>query len=295
MEAEPVLFLSPDFLARLERLRLAAKRLASRGVEGQHPVARRGSSLEFSDYREYQRGDDLRYVDWNAYRRLEKLFLKLFTAEEEAKIYLLIDVSQSMAEHGGAKIAYAKHVAAALGYVGLKNHDRVGAAAISAGVVEYLGLGRGSSQVLSLFKFLQALECGGRTSLLEAARCLSLVFPRPGLVILLSDLLDPDYRLGLAEILLRRHEVLLVHVLDEREMALEGFGEVTAVDAEGSGERAFYLDGDLARRFREEWERYLEEVREYCRSRAIDYFQAGPELPFEDLVLRWLRRGRTVR
>lgn len=295
MEGEQLLFLAPDFLAKLERLRLAAKRLSSRGGEGQHPVPRRGSSLEFSDYRKYQRGDDLRYVDWNAYRRLEKLFLKLFTAEEEAKIYLALDVSQSMAEHGGAKIAFAKNVAAALGYVGLKNHDRVGAAAISAGVVKQLGLGRGNSQILNLFRFLQELQCGGRTSLLEAARGFSLAFPRPGLVVLLSDLLDPDYRLGLAELLLRRHEVLLVHILDEREMLLEGFGETTAVDAESLGERAFYLDGDLARRFREEWQRYLEEVQEYCRGRGIDYFQAGPQLPFEDLVLQWLRRGKTVR
>src|SRR5687768_2320494 len=129
-----------DFLKRLERLHLVAKRLDWAGAGGEHAASRKGYSLEFSDYRRYQRGDDLRYVDWNIYRRLDRLVLKVFTAEEELNIYLLVDTSASMAS--ATKIDYAKKVAAALGYIGLKNLDRVGGAAFSSTLQTPLKLGR---------------------------------------------------------------------------------------------------------------------------------------------------------
>src|SRR5216117_786921 len=105
-------FVDPEFLKKLERLRLIAKRLTWTGAKGEHPSSRKGFSLEFSDYRNYQHGDDLRYVDWNVYRRLNRLLLKVFTAEEELNVYLLIDTSRSMAEGQAPKIDYAKKVAA---------------------------------------------------------------------------------------------------------------------------------------------------------------------------------------
>ena len=125
-------FVDPEFLKKLERLRLIAKRLTWTGAKGEHSSSRKGFSLEFSDYRRYQHGDDLRYVDWNIYRRLDRLLLKVFTAEEEMNVYLLVDTSRSMAEGTPSKISYAKRVAAALGYIGLKNLDRVGGASFSS-------------------------------------------------------------------------------------------------------------------------------------------------------------------
>ena len=122
---------------------MIAKRLSWAGAKGEHAASRKGFSLEFSDYRRYQHGDDLRYVDWNVYRRLDRLLVKVFTAEEEMNIYLLIDTSRSMAEGQSGKLDYAKKVAAALGYIGLKNLDRVGGAAFAARLQRPLALGRG--------------------------------------------------------------------------------------------------------------------------------------------------------
>src|ERR1044071_7003360 len=164
----PENFFDSDFLRKLERLHLIAKRLSWAGAKGEHAVSRKGFSLEFSDYRRYQRGDDLRYIDWNVYRRLERLLLKVFTAEEEMNIYLLVDTSRSMAEGQPAKIEYAKKIAAALGYIGLKNLDRVGGAAFSTRIAQPLRLGRGRKQVLSLFRFLAKLSAGGQTNLRAA-------------------------------------------------------------------------------------------------------------------------------
>src|SRR5262245_30199117 len=165
---EPETFFDTDFLRKLERLHLIAKRLSWAGAKGEHAVSRKGFSLEFSDYRRYQRGDDLRYVDWNVYRRLERLLLKVFTAEEEMNVYLLVDASRSMAEGTPAKLDYAKKVAAALGYIGLKNLDRVGGAAFSATLHKPLTLGRGRKQILNMFSFLSRLTSGGTTDLSAA-------------------------------------------------------------------------------------------------------------------------------
>ena len=149
-DLKPEAFFDAEFLKKLERLRLIAKRLSWANAKGEHPSSRRGFSLEFSDYRRYQQGDDLRYVDWNIYRRLDRLLLKVFTADEEMNVYLLVDTSRSMAEGTPPKIDYAKKVAAALGYIGLKNLDRVGGAAFSSALQAPLTLGRGRKQVLSL-------------------------------------------------------------------------------------------------------------------------------------------------
>ena len=120
--------LDPAFLRKLERLSLVAKKVFTGQLKGERRSAKRGTSVEFADYRNYSLGDDLRYVDWNTYARLEKLFLKLFLEEEDLHVYLLVDASASMQFGEPSKFDYARRLAAALGYVGLANYDRVGAA-----------------------------------------------------------------------------------------------------------------------------------------------------------------------
>ncbi|MCH6544422.1 MAG: DUF58 domain-containing protein [Deltaproteobacteria bacterium] len=289
-------FLEPEFLKKLERLRLVAKRISSARGKGEHLSARRGSSLEFSDYRTYHRGDDFRYVDWNIYRRLEKLLLKVFIGEEEMNIYLLLDTSRSMAEGSPPKIDYAKSVAAALGYIGLTNHDRVGAASFSADVDSHLSLGRERKQILALFKFLRELTCHGETDLRVSARSFSLRFPNRGLVVLVSDLFDPQgCRAGFEELMRKGYKVLVVHILDGSEIRLEPVGDVSIYDVESEREKRLFLDSTLVQRFHEEVQRYLEETASFCWNHEMDYLRTTTETPFEDFVLRTLRQGRTVR
>lgn len=295
--SEPVpTFLEPEFLRKLEHLRLAAKRLSWSSAKGEHPASRRGFSLEFSDYRRYQKGDDLRYVDWNIYRRLGRLWLKLFTAEEEMNIYLLLDTSQSMAEGRPPKIEYARRVAAALGYIGLKNLDRVGGASFSSGLFSPLALGRGRNQILTLFEFLGNLSCQGKTDLHGSAQAFARLFSRPGLVVLLSDLFDPQgWRAGLEELLRKKHQLLVVHILDRSELEPGLSGDALLADVESQKERRVFLDGELARRFQEELQSYVGEIEGFCLGRQMDYFRTTTAIPFEDFVLLTLRQAKSVR
>lgn len=289
------IFFDAEFLRRIERLRLVAKRLHWAGAKGEHSAARKGSSLEFSDYRNYQRGDDLRYVDWNIYRRLERLLVKVFTAEEELNIYLLVDTSRSMAEGSPAKIDYAKRVAAALGYIGLKNLDRVGGASFANALVTPLTLGRGRKQILRLFEFLGGLGCRGATDLRLSAHSFCRLFPHPGLVIVVSDLFDPDgWRAALQELAMKKHQLLVIHILDEQESSPKPSGEITLRDVEGGRECRLFLDQELVRRYQQELRRYLGEIEAICANREIDYLRTTTQIPFDEFVLKTLRQVSSV-
>jgi uncharacterized protein (DUF58 family) len=294
-DADPETFIDADFLKKLERLRLVAKRLSWGGAKGEHPSTRKGFSLEFADYRRYQQGDDLRYVDWNIYRRLDRLLLKVFTAEEEMNVYLLVDISRSMAEGTPPKIGYAKKVAAALGYIGLKNLDRVGGAAFTSRLGSPLTLGRGRKQILSLFAFLAKLSCEGETDLIAAVHSFTRLFPHPGLVVLVSDLLDHrGCRAALEELARQKHQVLVIHLLDEDEIHPKPAGDVALVDVERHRERRLFLDSDLVRRFQQELENFFTEIETICSSRQIDYLRTTTETPFDEFVLRALRQARSI-
>ena len=292
---QPETFFDADFLRRLERLHLVATRLNWAGAKGEHAVSRKGFSLEFSDYRRYQRGDDLRYIDWNIYRRLDRLLLKIFTAEEEMNIYLLVDTSRSMAEGDPVKLDYARKVAAALGYIGLKNLDRVGGAAFSSGLHKPLTLGRGRKQILGLFGFLAKLSCAGETNLRGAIHSFTKLFPHAGLVIIVSDLFDPSgWRAALEELSGKNYQVLLVHVVDQAELKPQASGDVALVDVEAGDERKFFLDIDLVRRFERELENYFKEIETLCANRKVDYLRTTTQMPFDEFVLQTLRRVSSV-
>src|SRR5512132_2587369 len=133
------LLLAPEFMARLDQLDLISRKLLAGKMKGERRSKRRGQSVEFADYRNYVVGDDLRFIDWNIYARLERLFLKLFLEEEDLALYILLDVSKSCDYGEPNKAFYMKQVAAALGYIGLVNYNRVSISAMSDGIVAETG------------------------------------------------------------------------------------------------------------------------------------------------------------
>ena len=295
VDQKPETFFDAEFLRKLERLHLIAKRLSWAGAKGEHPSSRKGFSLEFSDYRTYQHGDDLRYVDWNIYRRLDRLLLKVFTAEEEMNVYLLVDTSRSMAEGRPPKIDCAKKIAAALGYIGLKNLDRVGGASFSSALHAPLTLGRGRKHILSLFRFLTKLSCSGTTDLRSAIHAFTHLFPHPGLVVVVSDFFDPvGWRAALEELARKKYQLLLVHVVDDQELNPKPWGDVALNDVESGRERRFLLDADLIRRFQEELSSYFKEIEAVCAGRRIDYLRTTTQMPFDDFVRQALRQVSSV-
>jgi len=123
-----------EFLKKLEYLNIISKRLFAGQLRAERRTRKRGTGLEFADYRAYVAGDDFRHLDWKAYLRLNRLILKLFEEEEDLPIYFFVDSSQSMSYGDPSKLDYSRRVAAALCYIGLANLDRVNVISFAEGV-----------------------------------------------------------------------------------------------------------------------------------------------------------------
>src|SRR5213082_2471332 len=166
--SEKGMLLDPAFMARLDQLDVMSRKMLAGKMKGERRSKRRGQSVEFADYRNYVIGDDLRFIDWNIYARLDRLFLKLFLEEEDLSLYVLLDVSKSCDYGNPAKAFYLKQVAAALGYIGLVNYNRVTVAAMANGIVAETGAMRGRRRVGQMIDFLNKLEPAGPSHLAEA-------------------------------------------------------------------------------------------------------------------------------
>jgi len=287
--------LTPDFLRKIERLSLVSKRLFPGKLRGERRSTKRGSSVEFADYRNYSTGDDFRRVDWNVYARLEKLFLKLFVEEEDLHVYVLVDASRSMEFGNPAKLLYARRIAAALSYIALANLDRVGLAVLTGASSATLSPKRGKQAALGVFEWLKSVEAGGETQLAASLRDFSLRTSQPGLAIVISDFFDPDYQKGLSALLSRKFEVSLIHVLDQEEVTPTIVGDLLLVDSETSDRREITITQTLLRRYQQCLAEFCGGIESYCARYGCNYVRVTNQSPFEDLVLGYLRRRGMVK
>jgi uncharacterized protein (DUF58 family) len=282
--------LSAEFLSQLERFSLLSRRAFRGRVKGERKSPRKGSSVEFSDYRPYGVGDDIRYVDWNVYGRLDRLYLKLFVDEEDLCLHLLLDASASMDFGEPSKLRYAVRVAAALGFVGLVNLERVGVSVLRERMAEGWSPARGRNQALPLMDFLGRLRSSGRTSLSEGLSQYALRSRESGVAIVISDLMDPaGYERGLKALLERRFDVHVVHVLSADEMNPSFTGDLRLVDSETGELKDLTLDGEAVHAYRQRLRDFLERAEQFCRGKEISYHRVVTDTPIEDFVLGQLK------
>ena len=287
-------FFTPEFLAQLERLSLLSRRTFRGSVKGERRSPRRGHSVEFADYRAYGHGDDLRYVDWNIYGRLDRLHVKLFVDEEDLCLHLLVDASASMGFGAPSKLYYAVRLAAALGFVGLVNFERVGLGILRERVAEGWPPTRGRGNVLPMMDFLAKVEPAGATSIDEGLANYAQRVREPGLVVLVSDLLDPNgYERGVRALLERRFDVHLVHLLDPEEMNPTLGGDLRLTDSETGEIRELTVDSEALRDYRTRLHHFLERAEGYCRAHEIGYHRVITDTPVEAFVVAQLR-GRLL-
>lgn len=287
--------LDAAFLKKLERLSLLAKRPFAGQMKGEKRSVKRGTSVEFADYREYQLGDDLRYVDWNTAARLEKLFVKLFVEEEDLYLALLMDTSKSMDFGSPKKLHYAGRVAASLGYIGLSNYDRVSISAFAGGLRDALPTKRGKAGVLSLFDYINRLQADGTTSLSGAMKSFAARVKYRGVAVVLSDFFDPHWADGVKTLLARGFQVALIQVLDPEELEPTLLGDLRIIDSETGETKEMSVNAALLERYKAALTSFCEEIETFSRRYGVDYVRASTVLPFEDVILQYLRRGGIVK
>src|SRR5512140_2312711 len=231
-DLDPTVF-DEGFLRQLERLGLLMNQPVRGGLKGGRRSTKHGQSVEVSDYRDYALGDDVRQLDWNVYARLEKLFVKLFVEEEDVTITFLVDASPSMAFGRPEKLLFAKRAAAALGYIALAGEDRVVVSALSGRVARRQVSLRGSGRVFRLLSLLSAIRpADGATDLLAAVRHAGAMLSGRGVVVLISDLLDPAADRAVRDLAAQGSELIVLHVLSPDELDAPLQGALRLVDSE---------------------------------------------------------------
>ena len=287
----PEIRFDSDFLRRLEQLHLVSRRVFRGSGRGERRSRRRGLSVEFVDYRNYVPGDDLRYLDWNLYGRLDRLFLKLFEEEEELHLTLLVDTSRSMHFGEPPKLEHALKLAAAIAYIGLAGLDRVSFASFS-GELEHIERGAsGRHRAPRLFRSLERISADGPTALGPAVRRLVAEVRRPGLLVLVSDFLDPaGYAAPLRQLVGRGFDVAAVHVLAPEEVDPPLVGDLRLIDSETGEARELSMGMATLKRYRDTVSRFGAELAAFCKARGIHYTQALATAPFERACLDALRK-----
>jgi uncharacterized protein (DUF58 family) len=282
----------PAFIRRLDSLYLLARKVLGGSLQADRKSTQKGTGTTFADYAEYYFGADYRAIDWRVYGRFESLVIKLFELEEDATIYLLLDSSRSME----SKFLYARKLAAALGYIALRNLDRLAVYGMADTLEPLLEACRGSAKTLQFLRSLEnAATFGGDTQFTSCARVFQARHRRRGLVIVLSDFLFPQgFEEGLHYLQYNKHEVFCLQVQDANDTECDLKGDVELECVETGRLKRVTVSPREARRYRQAVADWNEQLRNCCARCGIGLTSTSTEPSFETIIQDMLRRGGLV-
>lgn len=280
--------LDPAFVRELEALRRRLMVRVASGGAGEHLSRRKGGSAEFLEHRAYAPGDDLRRVDWLAYARTGEPVVKLFRAEEDLIIRIVLDASASLE---GEKLDVAKRIAAAMGYVGLAASERVQVFPYAATMRMPSKPVRGRGGLPTLLRTLESVEAEGRTHLAGAVEAATRT-GRPGMLVVISDFLDGSsgFERALRSARASGHDVVLAQVLTREEIAPTLRGDVMLEDAETGETMTLTADADTIEAYLARLAGLYELLRKWARSHGATYVRFATDEKLEDGVRRILDR-----
>jgi uncharacterized protein (DUF58 family) len=273
---DPHRYLDPLALAKVGSLELQARLIVEGYLSGMHKSPYHGFSVEFAQHREYVPGDDIKHVDWKVYGRTGRFFLKQYEEETNLICWLLLDVSESMRYGSGpvTKYDYACMSAAAMAYLTLHQQDSVGLVTFDNQVRNFL---KPSSQPSHLKEIVNVMNRGApreKTSLAPIFHDLAERINRRAIILLLSDLFDDpdDILAGLRHLRYKRHEVVVMHVLDPAELEFP-FQEATLFRGLEEYPELLTDPRSLRDGYLEQVNTFVTDLQRGCRGQDIDYVQ----------------------
>jgi uncharacterized protein (DUF58 family) len=266
------------FLAALERLRVVARRVAPRGWFAEQRSRDKGAGIEFRDYRPYAPGDDLRGIDWNVYRRLGRVFLRLFEELEDLPLYLLPDVSRSAFLETPPRALAGLRCALGLAAISLGQHDRVGVFPFAEDLRVLVRPTGGKSRILGLAQRMAELQPGGQTDLARSLATFATLGLREGLVCVISDFFDPRGIEAVTQALAGvRHRLLLVRLGRRSDATPDVTGDLRLVDCESGNTADVSVTPHVLERYRQAHARFVEALANFAVSRGAGLLELDVE------------------
>ncbi|MCS7176106.1 MAG: DUF58 domain-containing protein [Candidatus Kapabacteria bacterium] len=278
-------YLKPELLMRLQSLELRARYVVEGFLVGLHRSPYHGFSVEFSEHRQYQPGDEPRLIDWKVYARTDRFYVKQFEEETNVRTLLVLDCSASMGfHHEGvvSKWGYAAVYAAALAYLLLRQKDAVGLALYAADLRLYRPPSARASHFQEIVTALESAEPQGETNVANALSQLAERLRRRSLVVVMSDFLDePGTTVrALRRLRAQKHEVIAFQVLEpvERTLALGRAAEFHDME---TGERVAAHPYFLRRDYQQAVEQHHRQLAMGCAEQGIDFVALDTTVPFD--------------
>ena len=291
-------FLTPEAMRKLDSFALRSRYVVEGFQTGGHASPLKGSSVEFTDYRQYVKGDNLRNLDWKVFGKTDRYYIKQFEEETNLRVQVIIDGSGSMSYASPGrptKYRYACNVAAALGYIVSKERDSLGVTIYDNEIRQHVPARSGKRHLRVFLERLAGHEPKKQTETGKALHALAEMLSRRGMIVLLSDLFDDaDAVFGaLAHFRKKMHDVILLQILDPVELDLEIGQMAEFLDLE-TGEK-LEIDPSAARlAYKQELQKLIDQCREKCAVLNVDYRLVTTEQSFEDFVHQYLAERRRM-
>lgn len=269
-------YFDPQTLAKIRSIGLRARYLVEGYVTGMHRSPHQGRSIEFSQHREYVPGDDLRQVDWKVYGRTDKFYLKQYEAETNLICHVLLDGSESMSYKGPtsslSKLEYAQLTAVSFAYLVLSQQDAVSMTLLADQVIQQITPSNSPAQLNNVIGLLESPLPKRATSLEPALKDAASRLKSRGVVVLISDFLDDANKIlqGLQHLRYQRHDIVMVHILDEAEVNFP-FDQTSRFNGLEGWDPIVADPQSLRAAYKKEVESHIKKLREGARSLEVDY------------------------
>lgn len=285
-------YLKPEVLNQIKRLDLRAQMVVRGFLQGLHASPYHGFSVEFSEHRRYNKGDDPRTIDWLVYAKTDKYYVKRYESETNLTGYLMMDLSRSMGfthRQQFSKFEYSICLAASLCYLMIMQQDPVGLLTFSDKLRANLPARSRRSQVTDLLAQLSRLKPAGETDLGDSLHRVAGMLPHRSLLMVFSDLLgdpEPVYR-SLAQLRHAGHDVILFHILDEAEVHFPYEGPVEFEDPE-TGQKLPVDATEIRQDYIDALTEFREGYRARCSKLRVDYVPLDTSMPFDKALTEYL-------
>ena len=291
----PTRFLDPELLARVGSLELLARAVVEGFMSGLHRSPFTGFSTEFTEYRQYNPGDDLRYLDWRLLARTDRYFIKKYRADTNTQCHLLIDTSASMNyAHASSvtKLQYAQFLAASLAYLLNRQQDAVGLVAFADKVHTHVPARNRTGHMRTVFGHLSMLQAAGETHLAESLHQLAEILTRRGIVVIISDFYDQPDRLQEAfqHLRFKGHDLVAFHVLDQNELDFDFTDPVLLLEDAETQEQMPVLPDVVMSGYRERMREHVDGMRRCAANNNVDYEMLTTKQPLDFALFSFLSR-----
>ena len=286
-----VSYLNDQFFSRLETLALNLKTDLAGYFGGNHLVKTYGQTVEFSDYREYQLGDDIRRIDWNLYSRFEKYFLKLFTDERQMQVQIFLDCSASMGKENPQKAAYSAATAAALGFLAVHNMDKVSLYLMKENVAENpFGTIIGKNSFFRAVSVLDNMQFSEDTDIEACIMGCPNIGSNNGLTVIVSDFFtESNWKKAVDYLCYKHKQVLLVQVLAPEEVDPAYDGRVNLIDSESvdlsdTKNMKIRITPAMRKAYAEALSDFKKDIKTFSSKRGADYVSVCSDTPIERML-----------